>query len=64
MGGTHYTNHVPLLWPEFVAEGTADLNFCTCYVLPIGEVNKLSQKISENRHKLKSLKVIEMWNSK
>ena len=53
-----------LVWPEFVAEGTAGLNFCVHCTLLIDEVDELSQKISENRHNLKSLKCIQMRSSK
>ena len=55
------TYHVMLLWPEFVDEGTAGLNFCTRCALSIDLFDKLSQKISENWDKLKC---IEMWSSK
>ena len=53
-----------LLQPEFVAEGTAGLNFCARCTLLIDEVDELSHKIGENRHKLKLLKCIQMWSSK
>ena len=47
MGNTYDAYHVMLVWPELFVDETAGLNFCAL-VLPIGEVNELSQKISEN----------------
>ena len=64
MGGMYYACHMMLSWPEFIAEETTGLNFCNCYALLIDDVNKLGQKISENTHKLKLLKCIQMWSSK
>ena len=48
----YYACHMTLLWPVFVAEGMARLNFGACCGLSINEVNRLSQKTSKNRHKL------------
>ena len=43
----YYAYHMGWLWPEFVAEGTAGLNFCT-YTLSADEVDEFIQKISED----------------
>ena len=42
------------------------LNFCAHYAISTEdiEVDKLSHKVSENRHNLKLLKCIQMWSSK
>ena len=49
----YYVYHMKLLWPEFVVENMVGLNFCTNCALTIDEVDdKLSQKTSENSHKL------------
>ena len=62
MGSTYHTYHTTL-WPEFVAKGMVGWNFCTCCALLIHEVDKLSQYISKNTHKLNLLKRIQMWSS-
>ena len=64
MGGTYIAYHMMLLWPEFTGKGMADLNFYTHCALPIDVVNKLSQKMSENRHNLNMLKCIQMWSNR
>ena len=47
MGGTYYVHHMMLLWPEFVAEGTAGLNFSACCALLTDEVNELGQNLDK-----------------
>ena len=44
-----------ILCPKFVSEGKAGLNFCAHCALSIDEVDEISQKINEARHKLKLL---------
>ena len=46
MGSTYYA-YMTLLWPEFITEEMAGLNFCVCCALSIGEVKELNKKISE-----------------
>ena len=41
------------LCPKFASEGTAGLNLCAHCALLIDEIDKISQKIDEDMHKLK-----------
>ena len=62
MDSTPYANNTMLLWPEFIAERMAGLNFYGHCALSIDEAHELSQMISENGHKLKLLKHVQVWS--
>ena len=64
MGSTYYAYHTMQLWPEFIAKGMADLNFCAHFALLIDENNKPSQNISENWDTLRLIKPMEMSRGK